>query len=904
MKVTLLSAIAMLMAVFTAAAQEPQKLPATATTSLDVYENYAVSNVTDGSLSSFFWGIAPAEGDYILLTLDAVYNIGEIKVYFREKDRPETAKVQISSDNVQWTDISTVNSYTIGDSDMDWMHLSDGDNREARYVRLLLSPSAAWLQVAEIEVYGYISEKTDAPRFSLDDGISVIQGSIEELSIYSEEGATIYYTTDGTWPDENTSQSIVSGGVLRLETTASWHSVEVIKAISKLPGKDASVLSVFTYTIAAPYCNSSFPSVGNEGVDYVGKMLTLTVTGAEAEATWTNPVADDAQVNGYEGTIENAFTVRPGGTVTLDITSKDTKWGAIRVYADKNGNYMFDSDENILRAGDPNGGGEGLAATSCSFTVEPTTLGGTYLVRVLYVPNDIENGHADEYNSADACGTYQEGGYYDFAFSVLTDDKTITADEAEPGDAAYAVVSVLPEDAASRPPVWDLDGHSVASEELVIDVAATGEAPEIYITGAGKISARTIKVNRRITSDEWTLMALPFDADLSSVTVNGQMARYGSNIRIMEYDAAKRAQGSVDGYTVSGWTEKTGGTIPANEGFALVVNPSNGAEQVVTFSAAGFHMEADDKVVTFEANPSQANMVGGKSGDADWNFNGNPMLQSHPKEAGYTLYVFDAKTNTYDELSSADTHTYTPYSAYFLQCDAESGFMELTFTHGAGPYLLAAGQATKGCFQLEINGGEDCVRITEKEGSSPAYLRNEDAIYFAPLSGKISQLWLVDGEGVEIASSVVPEPYREITLAYKAAKAGTQTLAVTSLIPGTAVILVDNETGAAVPMYQGSEYTFTSPAGTDNRRFTLLTDMVDFSGIENGTAETAGIRAVVSGGNIRIYGVPAGETIEVYTVNGVSVSSVTSTGPEEEIPVPACGVLLVKSCGRTLKVIK
>lgn len=133
----------MLMAVFTAAAQESHKLSATATTNMDVYENYAVSNVTDGNLSSLFWGMTPEEGDYILLTLDAVYNIGEIKVYFGEKDRPETAKVQISSDNVQWTDISTINSYTIGDSGMDWMHLSDGDNREARYVRLLLSPSAA-----------------------------------------------------------------------------------------------------------------------------------------------------------------------------------------------------------------------------------------------------------------------------------------------------------------------------------------------------------------------------------------------------------------------------------------------------------------------------------------------------------------------------------------------------------------------------------------------------------------------------------------------------------------------------------------------------------------------------------------------------------------------------------------
>ena len=96
----------------------------------------------------------------------------------------------------------------------------------------------------------------------MEDGTSVILGSIEEITITSEEGAVIYYTTDGSWPDENSPNYIYSGESIKLNTTYSWGSIGVLKAVSKADGKDISIMNVLTYTIAAPYCNSSFPSVG------------------------------------------------------------------------------------------------------------------------------------------------------------------------------------------------------------------------------------------------------------------------------------------------------------------------------------------------------------------------------------------------------------------------------------------------------------------------------------------------------------------------------------------------------------------------------------------------------------------------------------------------------------------
>ena len=372
----------------------------------------------------------------------------------------------------------------------------------------------------------------------------------------------------------------------------------------------------------------------------------------------------------------------------------------------------------------------------------------------------------------------------------------------------------------------------------------------------------------------------------------------------MEYDAAKRAQNSVDGYTVSGWTEKTSGTIAANEGFAIVVNPTYGAEQVVTFAATNFTMDANDKQIDLEENPGQSNMAGGKSMDADWNLKGNPMLQSHEKGEGYTLYVHNPADNTYIELASTDTHTYTPFVAWFVQSDNEGGFMSMTFSHGTQPaYARSMADNISGYFEININGGEDYVRITELEGSSETYIRNEDAMYFAPLSNKVSQLYLIDDEGVKIASSVVPAPYAEVKLAYKAAVAGAQTLTVTSVIPGTAVYLVDNEEGTETLMNEGSEYSFTSEAGLNSERFAVKT-IIDVTGIEESTAETSSVSAVVTGDAVKIYGATAGETIDVYTVNGVMVSSAVAVEGENEISVPAQGVLIVKVGDEVVKIVK
>ena len=253
-------------------------------------------------------------------------------------------------------------------------------------------------------------------------------------------------------------------------------------------------------------------------------------------------------------------------------------------------------------------------------------------------------------------------------------------------------------------------------------------------------------------------MSLPFaiTVDNGSIQVGGEAAVINDNIKFLVYDGALRASSSLELFSGSGWTAKKSGTIDANTGFAVAINSNNGAEQVVTFSATSFSMDASDKVVSLESY-EPAGVNGGI--DDNWNFKGNPMLQSASKGDNYSLYIYNPADDTYTEYASIE-------SATFSNID--------------------------GRFAISINGGEDEARITVLNGSSESYVINEDAMYFAPNSNKVAQVYLIDADGAKIASSVVPAPYNEVKLAYNAAVAGAQTLTVTSVIPGTAVYLVDN----------------------------------------------------------------------------------------------------------------
>jgi hypothetical protein len=367
----------------------------------------------------------------------------------------------------------------------------------------------------------------------------------------------------------------------------------------------------------------------------------------------------------------------------------------------------------------------------------------------------------------------------------------------------------------------------------------------------------------------------------------------GSNLLVRVYDAAYRAANSVDGKTANGWKEKTSGTIPANQGFAVAINSRyDGDVQEVTFLGRDFAMDGTDKELTLNRHHSTAN--GGK--DADWNFCGNPTLSNQEKESGHSLYIYNSENNTYDEYSSSQAATYLPFSAWFVQ--SANDFISMVFST-TSKVIKSTEENIEGTITLAINDGDDEASIILNSEASTAYQRNEDALYMESPNTSLSQLYIVEGN-TQMAVSEQPAVEGAIKIGYKAAQAGEQTLTLTNLPDNTMAALEDNQTGEQTLMSVGDSYSFTTAAGTNNNRFNLR--LTDLTGIDQ--ANTTTLKVVVTNNEIKIYGTEAGTEITLYTTNGMIITKAVAEEGVTTIPTTATGVIIIKVGEETIKVVK
>lgn len=475
MKKLLFSSLMLVMAALTVSAAN--KLTATASTNMEQYESNPITNVTDGNNSTIFWkNGAQAQGDYILLTLGASYQIGNINLVFSAdgNDKPVNAKIQYSSDNSDWMDVP---GGTVSTEDSSFS--CDAGGATAQYVRLYITaPASNWLKIAEFEVYEVDVTKTATPVFNPVSTTFDI-GAEEKVTITSEEGATIYYTLDGTEPTADSPLSIQHGETVSVPTD-DWTVTTTIKAVAKAEDKELSNVATATYMVQSPYCQPSVPTNGTNA-SYVGQIVTLTTEGAKVNANWTNPKTEN--YNGHVGVIGNTFTAEAGQTVTLNITSKNTNWGAIRVYADLNGNQVFDEGENIARVGTTDDGSD-TKSVNQAFTIDAATQPGIYLMRVFYVARSTVNDV--EFNITDPCGTYAQGGYYDFAFNVVeatvvTHTVTLTLPDAAEGTVEYAVADDAKTAVDSEAAVQVTAGQTIT----LTATAVTGYKFSKWVNGEG-----------------------------------------------------------------------------------------------------------------------------------------------------------------------------------------------------------------------------------------------------------------------------------------------------------------------------------------------------------------------------------------------------------------------------------
>lgn len=125
----------------------------TASTNMNTYESYVISNITDGDLESYYWSDgAPTAGEsYISIDLGLECFVNGVTLRFRQNDRPSgTVAIQYSTDGEEWTEASQFTSADI----VDGAYTLSLGGVKARYVRMfyLSIGDKVWVQLIEFEV--------------------------------------------------------------------------------------------------------------------------------------------------------------------------------------------------------------------------------------------------------------------------------------------------------------------------------------------------------------------------------------------------------------------------------------------------------------------------------------------------------------------------------------------------------------------------------------------------------------------------------------------------------------------------------------------------------------------------------------------------------------------------------
>ncbi len=154
-------------------------------------------------------------------------------------------------------------------------------------------------------------EQLSAPTASIDSGAMVSRGT--RLKLKASDGATIYYTMDGSDPSDRSNAAVVSGSELILDGAAG--STVTVKACTRKDGKSVSEVVTFTYQISqsaggvtADVPNGTLVSIGSK------VNLMTDVTDAEIYYTTDDTSPEDHGIKGtvvtVDGTSGSSFTIK------------------------------------------------------------------------------------------------------------------------------------------------------------------------------------------------------------------------------------------------------------------------------------------------------------------------------------------------------------------------------------------------------------------------------------------------------------------------------------------------------------------------------------------------------------------------------------------------------------------
>ena len=408
-----------------------------------------------------------------------------------------------------------------------------------------------------------------------------------------------------------------------------------------------------------------------------------------------------------------------------------------------------------------------------------------------------------------------------------------------------------------------------------------------YMNGTGMLLANSAMTADAVAvklipySDRWNFFSLPFDVNMSDITVvaEGSGEAGTSQWVIREYSGANRASGN--GAT---WNNvPANGQLKANTGYILYWTVENGYNMTYYFNMPAVkNSKMQNIFATGDVDVALTEYSAEFPQNRSWNLVGNPYpcafaINQMDCEAPITAW------NGYNYVAytaADDDYLLRPAEGFFVQ--APQGVSKITFhkegraaaarfemqSNNSNYYAPArnAQTAERKVFNFTLANKDysDRARLVLNEKASKEYELTRDASKMMSSDKSVPQLYVNDN-GIRYAIDERPEQ-SAYTLGAYIGKAGEYTIHVN--VPQNEdrqIILTDTQTGVATDLTV-SDYTFTTEAGTFDSRFVISFVQRVASGLENGATLVTPMKTMQNGQ--LIITTPQGKN---YTVGGIEL---------------------------------
>ena len=382
------------------------------------------------------------------------------------------------------------------------------------------------------------------------------------------------------------------------------------------------------------------------------------------------------------------------------------------------------------------------------------------------------------------------------------------------------------------------------------------------LIGDDNIPMDELRVKLSVNAYRWYFFCFPYDVEIAKCEYPGKYAW-------REYDGDARAQGG------SGWKNIEGNKLSAKKGY--IFQSDTKGTLWVKFAQPKF---GGDRPTALEAH-----IGNGNAADASWNFVGNPYTSYYNMQsADFTSPITVWNGTSYVAYRPGDDDYHLqPFEAFFVQKPENTSEIAFdadrreTYNQSVAIPVATARSLTRSVaadrhiINSAISDNDtamvDRTRLVLNQNASRSYEMECDAAKFISDDAAV-QIYTL--EGATMMSMNERPAEGDILLGYVARNKGTYRLTAPRMdVPMT---LVDSETGARFDLSEG-DYTFSTEAGTFNKRFSLRFSegTTNIEGLKN----EAGVEIVAENGGLRIEG---DKEVAVYTMSGAKMAEQSGSG--------------------------